>query len=102
MSSRTLVLAGALCLALPTLPAAEPTPFELGTIVVTADLEQPILDALADQIDASTVRKFERTDLADALKLSPGVTMSNTGPRNEAGVNVRGFDLRQVPVFIDG
>lgn len=101
MTSRTFVL-GTLCLPLLSLSGAEPAPFELGTIVVTADRQQPVLDALADQIDASTLRKFERSDLADALKLSPGVILSNNGPRNEAGVSVRGFDLRQTPVFIDG
>lgn len=84
------------------LVAAEPVPFELGTIVVTAYADKPAVDAIADTLDAATIRKLERTDLAEALRLSPGVTMSNTGPRNEAGVNVRGFDLRQTPVFIDG
>lgn len=84
------------------LSAAEPEPFTLGTIVVTADASEPTLDALADTLPASTLRQLERTDLAEALRLSPGVTMSNTGPRNEVGVNVRGFDLRQVPLFVDG
>lgn len=90
-------------LLLPSLAAAQsPQPFELGTIVVMADAEKPAVDAIADSLDAETVRKLERADLADALRLSPGVTINNVGPRNEAGVHVRGFDLRQVPVFIDG
>ncbi|MCW0220861.1 MAG: TonB-dependent receptor [Prosthecobacter sp.] len=84
------------------LNAAETKPFSLGAIVVTADRQQPLVDALADTISVETMRNLERTDLAEALRLSPGVTMSQTGPRNETGVNVRGFDLRQVPVFIDG
>lgn len=88
------------------LPAADaeskPAPFELGTVVVTAYADRPAADALADEIDAATIWKFERSDLADALKLSPGVILSNNGPRNEAGVSVRGFDLRQTPVFVDG
>lgn len=84
------------------LAAQSPKPFELGTIVVSADADQSGQDAIADILDADTLRKLERTDLADALRLSPGVTVNNVGPRNEAGVMVRGFDLRQVPVFIDG
>lgn len=84
------------------LPAADVKPFELGAIVVTADADEPTVDAIASVLGADTIRKLERTDLADALRLVPGVTMSNTGPRNEAGVNVRGFDLRQTPVFMDG
>lgn len=82
--------------------AEEPKPFELGAVVISAKADDVTVDAIASTLDAATLRKFERTDLADALKLSPGVTMNNTGPRNEAGVYVRGFDLRQTPVFIDG
>ncbi len=82
--------------------AAEPGPFELGTIVVTADVDEPLTDTISSHITAADIRRFERTDLAEALRLSPGVVQSNVGPRNEAGVYVRGFDLRQVPVFVDG
>lgn len=82
--------------------APDPKPFELGAIIVSAEADEKAVDAIADTLDAGTIRKLERSDLADALKLSPGVTLNNTGPRNEAGVYVRGFDLRQVPLFIDG
>ncbi|GAB3806736.1 TonB-dependent receptor [Spirosoma humi] len=53
--------------------------------------------ALNRQIEA-----FNRLDVGRALNLLPGVTLSNVGARNESMVYVRGFDLRQVPVFIDG
>ncbi|MGA0556353.1 TonB-dependent receptor plug domain-containing protein [Larkinella sp. VNQ87] len=45
---------------------------------------------------------FNRLDVSRALNLLPGVTLSSVGARNETMVYVRGFDLRQVPVFIDG
>jgi iron complex outermembrane receptor protein len=48
------------------------------------------------------IEAFNRLDVGRALNLLPGVTLSNVGPRNESMVYVRGFDLRQVPVFIDG
>ncbi|GAB3990188.1 TonB-dependent receptor [Spirosoma daeguense] len=53
--------------------------------------------ALSERIEA-----FNRLDVGRALNLLPGVTLSNVGARNESMVYVRGFDLRQVPVFIDG
>ncbi|WP_338869962.1 TonB-dependent receptor plug domain-containing protein [Spirosoma sp. SC4-14] len=53
--------------------------------------------ALSRRIEA-----FNRLDVGRALNLLPGVTLSNVGARNESMVYVRGFDLRQVPVFIDG
>lgn len=81
--------------------AAEPEAFELGEVVITADAETGA-DTMASRISAGSIRKFERNDLADALRLSPGVVANSNGPRNESGVYVRGFDLRQTPVFIDG
>ena len=45
---------------------------------------------------------FNRLDASHALALLPGVTLGSVGARNESVVFVRGFDLRQVPVFIDG
>lgn len=53
-------------------------------------------------INAETIQKFNRNDVSHALNLLPGITLSAVGPRNESGVNVRGFDLRQVPVYLDG
>ena len=81
--------------------AAEPKAFELGEVVITVDADTGA-DTIASRISAGSIRKFERNDLAEALRLSPGVVTSSNGPRNEAGVYVRGFDLRQTPVFIDG
>ncbi len=45
---------------------------------------------------------FNRLDVGRALALLPGVNLSNVGARNESMVYIRGFDLRQVPVFVDG
>ncbi|MEI9812642.1 MAG: TonB-dependent receptor plug domain-containing protein [Acidobacteriota bacterium] len=39
---------------------------------------------------------------ADALNLLAGVTIQKVGARNERGVYVRGFDFRQVPLYMDG
>jgi len=45
---------------------------------------------------------FNRETLADALDLVPGITTTGGGQRNERMMYLRGFDSRQVPVFIDG
>ncbi|MBT31699.1 MAG: TonB-dependent receptor [Thalassobius sp.] len=71
--------------------------FQLGEIT--------ILGSTTDSINAVSIKKiekFNRTDIASSLNLLPGITLANVGPRNESVVYVRGFDLRQVPVFIDG
>ncbi len=75
---------------------SEPVP-ELGELVVKAMLPQ-----LTQRIDSETVRDFGRRDLAEALTILPGVSLQRTGNRAETMVTVRGFDLKQVPVLIDG
>lgn len=72
--------------------------FQLGEIKITGDsLREPHL-----RLSYQRIEKFNRVDLSNALNLLPGVSIANVGPRNESVVYVRGFDLRQVPVFIDG
>jgi iron complex outermembrane receptor protein len=44
----------------------------------------------------------DRHDITEALSLMPDVSVGRTGMRNEAIVQVRGFDLRQIPLFVDG
>ncbi|MDB5255626.1 MAG: TonB-dependent receptor, partial [Chitinophagaceae bacterium] len=56
----------------------------------------------SNAIGAKKMEVLNRTDAAHALNALPGVSMANFGARNEATIFVRGFDLRQVPVFIDG
>ncbi|CCH55743.1 iron complex outermembrane recepter protein [Fibrisoma limi BUZ 3] len=72
--------------------------FRLGEVTVSGQRS-------TDSVSQATIRHieaFNRTDAARALSLLPGVTLASVGARNESVVFVRGFDLRQVPVFIDG
>jgi iron complex outermembrane recepter protein len=71
--------------------------FQLGEVVVFGS-PMDSMNAMSSQ----RIEKFNRTDISNALNVLPGVTLANVGPRNESVVYVRGFDLRQVPVFIDG
>jgi iron complex outermembrane recepter protein len=75
--------------------------FTLGEVQVTApkDQEAPII---GDTIDINEIRKFNRETVGSALNLLPGITLTNGGARNEQMVTVRGYDVRQVPLFIDG
>lgn len=75
--------------------------FELGQIEVKA---RSIQNKPADeqQIKAETMNKLETHNIAQALNTLPGVSIDFIGSRNETGLQVRGFDSRQVPIFIDG
>jgi iron complex outermembrane receptor protein len=56
----------------------------------------------ASLLDAADLRANGANTLAQTLALAPGVSFTRIGARNETTVYVRGFDMRQVPLFIDG
>jgi iron complex outermembrane receptor protein len=99
------VLSRRLCLALAAplcgVPAAqaadEATPFSLGVVEVTGSRA-----ASSDSVNAQTLRREDAYTVGEALALVPGVVQSRVGARNEQMVQVRGFDLRQTPLFVDG
>jgi len=72
--------------------------FTLGEVTVSTSLTPPIFNT----VNAKQLATFARNDAAQALNLLPGITLSKVGQRNEAMLYVRGFDLRRVPVLIDG
>lgn len=80
---------------------AEVAPYTLGEINVTAPRGEAI--SLADDaISQEDMRLFNRETVGTALNTLPGISMTQGGQRNEQLVQLRGFDLRQVPVFVDG
>ncbi len=72
--------------------------FTLGEVVVRASKPE----TKANRVEAEQITSFAKTDVAETLNLLSGVNLSAVGARNEAMVYVRGFDLRQVPLLIDG
>jgi iron complex outermembrane receptor protein len=80
------------------------TPFELGTITVNAtrpQIGEIGEDQVASVVTRKDMRQFNRDNVGDALNLLSGVTVSNM-QKNEKRIYVRGFDSRQVGLFIDG
>jgi iron complex outermembrane receptor protein len=66
---------------------------------VTASVEQLSTAATLDEGD---YRQGNKRTIPDALNLIPGVSIQRVGPRNERAVFIRGFDMRQAPLYIDG
>ena len=78
----------------------KPNTFDLGRVVVQAKRDaQPASGESA--ITREQLDQFDRETVGDAVAIAPGVNLSHNS-RNEAMVYVRGFDPRQVPVFLDG
>jgi iron complex outermembrane receptor protein len=75
--------------------------FHLARMEVNVSSDLPQLST-AVTLDEEEYRQRNLRTLPDALNLVPGVTIQRIGPRNERGVFIRGFDVRQVPLYIDG
>ena len=96
---RTWVLGGVSVLAAGGVAAADGV-FELGTVeVVGSPIPSP--DPAEAVIKVDELRRFNRDTLGAAVTLVPGMSLSRNS-RNEDIVSLRGFDVRQVPLFIDG
>jgi iron complex outermembrane recepter protein len=72
--------------------------FRLGEVSVYTNRVGPIFNS----VSAAQIQTFAKNNVAQALNLLPGITQSQVGPRNEAMIYVRGFDLRRIPILIDG
>jgi iron complex outermembrane receptor protein len=76
------------------------TDYHLGTIEVKGTFDTTTFYA-AEEVYKDQAAMYEKNTIADALTLSPGVNIT-IGGRNEKNFTIRGFDQRQVPVYLDG
>ena len=55
-----------------------------------------------ETVTADDMEKLDKKNIAQAVNLLPGINLGNAGARNEGMIYVRGFDMRQVPLYLDG
>ncbi|MDQ8010838.1 MAG: TonB-dependent receptor [Flavobacterium nitrogenifigens] len=72
--------------------------FNLGKVIITNHQNKDTLN----RITSKAMESQNKMEVSKALNMLPGVSLTASGPRNESMVSVRGFDLRQVPVYMDG
>jgi outer membrane cobalamin receptor len=75
--------------------------FNLGEVVVEGEAETVTQVATVDTISKKKIKETTSQNVADALTTAPGVTLT-IGRRNERTFNIRGFNQRYIPVFLDG
>ncbi len=97
---RKLIL-GMSIVAWPLATTANPDIFNLGVVEITAEAGQEKFSG-KETITAEDIARYNRNDVASALNLLPGVSIQNLGQRNERLIFIRGFNSRQVPLFMDG
>ena len=72
--------------------------YELGEVTI-----KPLQkNSSSEYISTKTINKYNQQQVAGALQTLSGLNYMAIGSKNEAMVTVRGFDLRQVPVYLDG
>jgi iron complex outermembrane recepter protein len=72
--------------------------FEIGRVTVTGKSMRKSFET----ISAAEMTSRNKTDVAKALNLLPGLTSVNMGPRNESNIYIRGFNSLQATMFLDG
>lgn len=72
--------------------------FQLGEVTI---IQSP-KGKMSGRISSRDMNNFNKIDVSSSLNLLTGVSLTASGPRNESMVSVRGFDLRAVPVYMDG
>lgn len=75
--------------------------FTLGEIEVK-DKTEVNKNITVERVTRQEMRDYNRDDVQQAVTVLPGVTASERGARNEKTVFVRGFDIKYVPLFLDG
>lgn len=99
MKTRNLVKLALLPFLIQSAYAASENVFTLGEVTVSAPGTGNIGSST---ITSEDMRLQDRDTVATALNTESGVYFTKGGARNEQMVSVRGFDLRQVPIYMDG
>jgi iron complex outermembrane receptor protein len=69
--------------------------YTLGEVNISATVDK-------STVDATDMQKYNAKDVGSALRTLPSLVISENGSRNESTIYLRGFDIRSVPVYMDG
>lgn len=72
--------------------------FQLGEVIIQVNKS----DKMINRITVKNMEVQNKMEVSKALNMMPGISLTASGARNESMITVRGFDLRQVPVYMDG
>ena len=76
-------------------------PFELGTTVISVTAEVSPLSPVTDGITNKESRSLRATNAVEAIQYLPGLDVDFKSGRNQSGIMMRGFDTRQVGIYMD-
>lgn len=76
--------------------------YDLGEVEVIGKKNQKNPNLTEKRVSKRDIRDFNAHDLTSALNLLTSISRKTTGSRNESSISLRGFDVKGVPVFVDG
>jgi iron complex outermembrane receptor protein len=76
--------------------------FELGSMEITVTGETSPLSPVISSLDRSEIRSLNTTDVAQSLPFLPGIGVDHNSASGRMGIMLRGFDSRQVGLYMDG
>jgi iron complex outermembrane receptor protein len=76
--------------------------FSLGVAVVNVTASASALSAVTDSLDQVEIQNHNVLTVDQAIEYLPGVSVDHKAPRNQTGISIGGFDMRQVPLYLDG
>lgn len=77
-------------------------PFELGAMEVSVTAETSPLSPIVTSISHSEIRNLHTTDLTQSIPYLPGIGVDHNSASGRMGIMIRGFDTRQVGLYMDG
>jgi iron complex outermembrane receptor protein len=76
--------------------------FELGPMEITVTAETSPLSPVISSLGRSEIRNLNATDVAQSLPFLPGIGVDHNSASGRMGIMLRGFDSRQVGLYMDG
>lgn len=72
--------------------------FQLGEVAITSSS----ITEKFNKINSIAIQERNKIEISNALNMLSGIVLTASGSRNESSISVRGFDLRAVPIYLDG
>lgn len=82
--------------------AEEPDPVPETSGVRLGPLEVSGIKDTTQRITQYELQQTSATNLWEAMSLAPGVTLSQSGARNDSRLSIRGFNQNQIRIMLDG
>ncbi len=75
--------------------------FELGTTIISVTEEISPVSPITDSIIHKEIADLHATNVTQTLQYLPGIAVDHKSSRNQTGIMIRGFDTRQVGLYLD-